>query len=109
MDAVLNVIFVGAKGEVAAPTHGYRDPSYARPDLFRLTEATGGDVLSGDEPASALRRVIRDATTRYSLQYPAPGGGPGSFRHIRVELSAATVARHPGAVVRARSGYDVPK
>ncbi len=108
-DAVLNVIFVGANGAAPAKAQGYRDPSYSRPDVFRLAEATGGDVLSGDDPARALQRVIQAATTRYSLQYPAPGGDPGTFRRIRVELSPSALARYPGAMVRARSGYDVPK
>ncbi len=109
-NAVLNIVMVGAKGEVSGQVHGYRDPSSSvRPDVFHLAGATGGRVMSGDDPARALHRVIQEATTRYSLQYPAPGGEAGKFRAIRVELSPTAVARHPGAVVRARSGYDVPK
>lgn len=101
-DAVLNVILIGAE----PARYNQRNP---RPDVTRFAAATGGDVVTGDEPALALRRVIQQATTRYSLQYPAPPGEPGSFRHIRVELGAAARARYSGASVQARSGYEVPK
>lgn len=108
-DTVLNVILMGVKGDIPKVTPGYRDPSNRRPELSRFAAATGGELVASDDPARALRRVIEQATTRYSLQYPSPGGEPGSFRRIRVELSGAAQARYPGAVVKARSGYDVPK
>jgi VWFA-related protein len=108
-DAVLNAILMGVKGDIPKVTPGYRDPSSRRPDVSRFVEATGGELVASDDPARALRRVVQQATTRYSLQFPAPGGEPGSFRRIRVELSGAAQARYPGAVVKARSGYDVPK
>lgn len=108
-NAVLNVILLGGKShELELRPTGYRVWNQF-PDVTRFATATGGDVVPGDEPALALQRVIQQATTRYSLQYPAPPGEPGTFRHIRVELTAAAEARHPGAVVQARSGYDVPK
>lgn len=108
-DTVLNAILMGVKGDIPKYTPGYRDPSSRKPDVARFVQATGGELVASDDPARALRRVVQQATTRYNLQYPAPGGDPGSFRHIRVELSGAAQARFPGAVVKARSGYDVPK
>ena len=109
VDAVLNAILMSAKGDIPKVTLGYRDPSNRRPDVSLFVESTGGEMVASDEPARALRRAVQEATTRYSLQYPAPPGEPGTFRHIRVELSGAAHARYPGAVIRARSGYDVPK
>lgn len=108
-DAVLNAILVGVQGEIPKMTPGYRAPSNRFPDVSRLVEATGGDLVSDDQPARALRKIVQETTTRYSLQYPSPGGDPGSFRRVRVELSGAVAARYPGASVKARSGYDVPK
>jgi VWFA-related protein len=108
-NAVLNAILLGVKGDIPKMTPGYRDPSNRYPDLSRFVDATGGDLVSDDEPARALRRVVQESTTRYSLQYPAPAGEPGTFRRVRVELSGAAAARHPGATVKARTGYDVPK
>jgi VWFA-related protein len=108
-NAVLNMVLVGAKGtEVKMKPTRYGEPDTA-PDIMRIAKATGGEVVTGAEPARALRHAIEQATTRYSLQYPAPPGEPGTFRHIQVDLSAAARARYPDAVVQARSGYDVPK
>jgi VWFA-related protein len=107
-DSVTNVILVGAQ-EARPRTVGYRAASNRTPDVFLYAEKTGGDVVTGQEPARALREVIRQATTRYSLQYPAPPGEAGSHRTIRVELSSAARSRYPGATVQARSGYDIPK
>lgn len=108
-DAVLNVVLAGAKDPNVKVVHGYRDPSNIRPDVYRLTQFTGGDVVTAEDPARALRSVIQQAITRYSLQYASPGGEPGSFRKVRVELTGAASAKYPGATIRARSGYDVPK
>jgi hypothetical protein len=107
-DAVTNVILVGPEG-VAGRTVGYRAPGNRQPDVTEFARRTGGAVIEGQNPAAALRRVIQDATTRYSLQYPAPPSEPGSTRSIRVELSGQAQAKYPGAVIRARSGYVVPK
>ncbi len=108
-DTVLNAILMGVKGDIPKFTPGYRDPSSRRPDVARFVTATGGELVASDDPARALRRVVQQATTRYSLQYPAPGSDPGTFRRIRVELTGAARSRYPGATVKARSGYDVPK
>lgn len=108
-DAVLNVILLGVTDPNEKIVRGYQDRSRRRPNLHSFAEATGGDVITGEAPARALRRVIEQATTRYSLQYPSPGGEPGAVRNIRVELSGAAAAKYPGAIIRARSGYEVPK
>lgn len=108
-DAVLNAILLGQETE-SQPRQGtmmYRNPANTPPDVLRFVKATGGDVMAGEDPAGALRRVIQSATTRYSLQYAAPPGTPGSFRRIRVELSPEAARQYPNAVVQARSGYNV--
>ncbi len=106
-DAVLNAIIVGP---AAGPRTiaAYHDPASTPPDVYRYAKETGGDVVTGHAPAAALRRLIAQAMTRYTLQYPSPSGASG-FRHIRVELAPAARMRYPRAQVQARSGYDTAK
>ena len=106
-DAVLNAIIVGlAAGPRAVMS--FHDPNTVPPDVYRYASETGGEVVKAQQPAAALRRIIEGATTRYSLQFPAPSDASG-FRKLRIELSGAAQARYPGATVQSRSGYEVPK
>jgi hypothetical protein len=108
-DAVLNAILVGATDASTRMAARYQNPSAGQPDVVRFAKATGGDVATGEDPGTAFRNMIKRATTRYTLQYQAPGGEPGSFRKLRVELTPEARKAHPGAVVQARSGYEVAK
>lgn len=108
-DAVLNAIIVGG-GSGPRTVMSFSDPAKTPPDVHRYTKETGGEVVSGEEPSRALRRLIESATTRYSMQFPAPGDAPPeTIRKLRVELSGAAQARYPGASVQARTSYEVPK
>jgi VWFA-related protein len=107
-DAVLNAILVGAETEPRVASR-YSAPAATHPDVYRFAQATGGEVISGEQPDRALRRIVQQATTRYTLQYPTPEGSPGSFRKVRIELSPAARTRYPGAIVHARTGYEIPK
>jgi VWFA-related protein len=107
-DAVLNAIIVGGGGPRTAMS--FHDPAKTPPDVHRYAKETGGEVVSGEDPARALRRLIESATTRYTMQFPAPSDAqPETIRKLRVELSGAAQARYPGAVVQARTSYEVPK
>jgi VWFA-related protein len=75
-------------------------------DVRRFASATGGDVLDVDEQLP-LAEMFRRMRQRYLLLYRAPGGTPGSFRKVRVELSRDSRARLKNATVRAREGYVV--
>lgn len=108
-DVVLNAILVGSGEASEKRVDRYQNPASGPPDVFQFAKATGGDVISDQEPAAALERMLKRATTRYSLHYAAPVGEPGSFRSIRVSLTPAAQGRYPGALVQARSGYEVPK
>jgi VWFA-related protein len=101
---LLSTILVGAAEEKT--TARYRDPAQRPPDVRRLAQATGGDVVAGQNPGNALRHVLQDAVTKYTLQYPAPPAEPGKYRRLRVELSPEARMKHPGAVVEARPGYE---
>ncbi len=76
-------------------------------DVFKLAEETGGEAVKADQPDVSFREMIERIRTRYSLSYHAPGGAPGSLRHIAVTLSPETLRMYPGAQVRARQGYYV--
>ena len=53
-----------------------------------------------------MMRAIRE---RYALSYRLPEAAqPGTFRRLRVELSASARRRYPKAQLRARAGYYVP-
>ena len=105
-DAVVNAIVLGETNGLGTRSR-YSDPSAGPPDVFRYATATGGGVSSGSNPSQALHRLLAQSVTRYSLHYKAPPGTPGAFRTIRVDLAPGAKRKYPGAVVQARSGYNV--
>lgn len=105
-DIVLSAIIVG---DAAAPfTPGrYQNPTSGAPDVQRFVAETGGRVVIGTAPASALQPILKGLTTRYSFHYTAPQAEEGTFRRIRVELAPDAAAKYRGAKIKARSGYTV--
>jgi VWFA-related protein len=103
-DIVLSAILAGASTR-SRSTGRYADPASRPPDVTGYVRNTGGDLVAGEDPATVLARMVREITTRYSLQYPAPQAERGSYRKIRVELSPAAKRRYPAAMVQARTGY----
>ncbi len=103
-DAVLNAIVVGNAKPPKPPPPG-ANPDYTFSNVFLLARETGGEVVKAKNAGRAFRELMERMRTRYSLHYHAPDGSPGSFRPIRVELTAEARRRHPGAEIRARSGY----
>jgi VWFA-related protein len=69
---------------------------------------TGGDLLNTRDAAEGLREMLNRLRLRYSLYYALPPGKPGEERKIEVELTPEAAAQHPGAIVRARTGYFAP-
>ena len=70
---------------------------------------TGGDTLDTRDAAEGVREMLNRLRMRYSLYYALPSCQPGERRPIRVELTAEAAAGHPGAIVRARTGYFAPQ
>ncbi len=109
-NAVLNAIVIG---EASPPPRPPRGPDvnadFTRSDVFALARATGGEIIQGRHADSAFRALIEHIRTRYSLHYYSPGGAPGAFRHIRVELSPAARKRYGPVKIKARGGYYVPQ
>lgn len=107
--AGLDAIVVGRHPHPPPPRHGPAiNPDFAFDDVFPLAEGTGGEVIATSKPAQDLGDMLTRIRDRYFLVYPLPPeASPGTYRHIRVELSAAARKKHPHATVRARGGYYV--
>jgi VWFA-related protein len=104
-DAVLNAMVVGRgeRPEPARPGH-YTNPDFTPPDVFRMSEETGGEAIRANKAGTAFAEMIERIRTRYSLQYNMPPGASG-YRKLRVELTPAAKQRYPNAEIRARKGY----
>jgi VWFA-related protein len=71
--------------------------------LQSLAENTGGKMFSNNEPAAALREIVRNSSAFYLLGYAsAKNPADGKFHKIAVRV------KRPGVEVRARSGYFAP-
>lgn len=106
-DTVLSAIVVmkGPRPPAMRAT-GYTNPDFAPPDVYKISAATGGEAVDGvGRVGEVFERMVERIRSRYFVQYAAPPSELGLFRHIRVELSPNARMRHPGAVIRARSGY----
>lgn len=107
-DTVLNAIVVGRAIRPDPSKPGaYESPDFTPADVFKLAEETGGEAVRADETDLSFKDMIERIRTRYSLSYHAPGGLPGSLRHIGVTLTSEARRHYPFAEVRARHGYYV--
>jgi len=96
---VLGVIVRRRRGIPLPPYRGIRE----------FANQTGGDMLDTRDAAEGVREMLNRLRMRYSLYYALPSCQPGERRTIRVELTAEAEAGHPGAIVRARTGYSAPQ
>ena len=104
----MNAIVVG-KGNRPNPQSAGRtlNPDFTPPDVFTISEQTGGEAVHADEAGRAFDRMIERIRTRYSLHYKQPESGNTGFRKIEVELTPSAKLRYPRAQVIARKGYRV--
>jgi VWFA-related protein len=107
-DATLYAMLVGNAPHPQPPGR-YTNPAGAPPDVFQYTGRTGGEVIDGDNPGDAFRKIIEKILTRFTLDYAAPSAEPGSYRRIRIELTPDAKHRYPDAKIEARAGYYVRK
>jgi len=71
--------------------------------LQSLAENTGGKQFSNNDPAMALREIVKNASAFYLLGYAsAKNPADGKFHKIAVKV------KRPGVEVRARTGYYAP-
>ncbi len=101
-DAVLSGLIVLEPGRT-------EHPSFARiAGMTALAEQTGGETFDATDAGDGFREMMRRLRQRYSMEYAMPAVEHGEQRLIRVELTPQARRRHPGAVVRVRTGYVAP-
>lgn len=105
-NVVVNAIVVG-KGRRPDGESKFRNPEFTYANVFGIADNTGGDILKAERGDEALAQMLERIRSRYSIHYASPGGEPGTFRTIRVELNPAAKARYPKAQIRHRRGYTV--
>jgi VWFA-related protein len=105
-NTVCNAIVVG-KSKKTDKESRFRNPDFTYANVFGIAEDTGGDALKSENTAEAFGQLLERIRSRYSLHYAAPTGETGTFREIRVELTAAARSRFPKAMLRFRKGYFV--
>ena len=106
--AVMNAIVVGkGRRPMKIETDRERNPDFTPPDVFRISEETGGEAVQVSKAGEAFERMIERIRTRYSIHYNMPSSGTPGFRRIEVELTPSAKLRYPRAEVRARRGYRV--
>jgi VWFA-related protein len=71
--------------------------------LHSLADETGGKQISNNEPAVALRDVVKNASAFYLLGYSS-SRNPADGKYHKIEVKV----KRPGVEVRARSGYFAP-
>ena len=107
-NVVVNAIVVG-KTRSARFLPG-SNPDFSPSDVFSVAERTGGEAVKAERADQAFAEMIGRLRSRYLLAFALPAEAkPGSFRRLRVELSAAAKRRYPKAQIRARGGYEVAK
>lgn len=103
---VCNAIVVG-KSKKSDRESRFRNPDFSLANVFGITEETGGDALKSDKTGLAFEEIMERIRSRYSMHYGSPGGEPGTFREIRVELTQMAKVKYPKATLRFRKGYYV--
>lgn len=105
---VMNAIVVG-KGNRPVPASERRgtNPDFTPPDVFTISEQTGGETVKADRAGEAFSRLVERIRTRYSIHYNMPNPTRAGYRKIEVELTPNAKLRFPRAEVRARKGYRV--
>lgn len=77
--------------------------------LNPYSDESGGEMMGAgkEEVSSKLSEMISHLRTRYSLGYkPSNTNEGGTFRHLKLQLTAAAASSRPGKiVVKTRKGY----
>jgi len=107
-DTVLNAIVIGkGKRPEAISGNTYRNPDFTSPDVFRISEQTGGEAVEADKAGQTFASMIERIRTRYSIHYNKPQTAHAGFHKVEVMLAPQARQRYPQAVLRYRKGYKV--
>lgn len=105
-NTVCNAVVVG-KSKRTDKESRFRNPDFTYANVFGIADETGGDAIKSEKAGEAFAEILERIRSRYSLHYGSPGGEPGAFRQIRLELAPAARAQYPKATLRYRKGYYV--
>jgi len=103
-DAVLDVIAT-PNARAPRPLGAGANPDFTPSDVFLLARETGGETIRAKQAGDALKLLLENMRTRYSLHYRAPDGVPGEFRTIEVEVTPGVRDLYGDVEIRARRGY----
>ena len=108
VNAVVNAIVPENARPPRLPRGEDVNPDFTPANIFRIAEATGGEVIRAGDAGARLRDLAGRLRLRYSLLLRPSGGPSGAFRNLSVSLARAARSRYPGAEIRHRAGYFLP-
>lgn len=108
VNAVVNAIVPEGTRPPALPTGPDVNPDFTPANIFRIAEATGGEVIRSNDAGRRLRELVERLRLRYNLLIRPAAAPPGAFRRLSVEIAPEARARLGAAEVRCRAGYYVP-
>lgn len=106
-DSVLNAIVTpNAKPPEQNRKGVTYNPDFTPADVFKLSQATGGEILKASKTGETFQEMMQRIRVRYSLHYRAPEDTPGQPRRVEAQLSPAARQKlgTPVPEVRARKG-----
>jgi len=108
VNAVVNAIVPENARPPRQPRGEEVNPDFTPANIFRIAEATGGEVIRSSDAGARLRDLAGRLRLRYSLLIRPSDGPSGAFRTLSVSLAPAAQSRYPGAETRHRAGYFLP-
>jgi len=109
MDVTLNAIVApGARPPKPQVLNANANPDFTPPNVFKLAEATGGEVFHADKAGARFVEMMERVRLRYDLAIRPQTGVEGVFRHLEVRLSDAARERLGKVEINARTGYYTP-
>lgn len=108
VNAVVNAIVPENVRPPETPRGADVNPDFTPANIFRISEATGGEVMRARDAGRRLHELIERIRSRYNLTIRPSPAPPGSFRSLSVGL-----ARPPQEArryqIRSRNGYYIPE
>lgn len=108
VNAVVNAIVPENTRPPRPPEGPDVNPDFTPANIFRIAEATGGEVIRSNDAGRRLRELVERLRLRYNLMIRPSPAPPGTFRRLSVELTPEARARSGPAQLRCRPGYYVP-
>jgi VWFA-related protein len=108
VNAVVNAIVPEGTRPPRPPEGPDVNPDFTPANIFRIAEATGGEVIRSNDAGRRLRELVERLRFRYNLMIRPSAAPPGAFRRLSVDLTSGARARTGAAEVRCRAGYYVP-